>query len=113
MRHARLRFWCDLTVWPLIALACLALWLLIVAPARAAALPKDDPAPVTVWRFYNERTGVHFYTADAAERQYVLANYPNMADEGAAYRALPSPGTDTTPVWRFYNTETGAHFYTA
>jgi uncharacterized protein (DUF1800 family) len=113
MRNARLRFWCDLTIWPLLALACLAVWLLLVAPARAAPLRKDDPSPVTVWRFYNERTGVHFYTADVAERQYVLANYPNMADEGAAYRALPVPGTGTTPIWRFYNTETGAHFYTA
>ena len=88
----------------------------IVAPS-ASATPrvavKADPDPVTVFRFYNRITGVHFYTADPAERALVIASYPNLVDEGAAYRALPSPGTGTTPVYRFYNTATGAHFYTA
>jgi uncharacterized protein (DUF1800 family) len=112
MRHARLRLWCDLTA---CALACLGLWLVLASHALAApGVPtKDDPAPVVVWRFYNQNTGVHFYTADAAERELVLASYPNLIDEGGAYRALPSAGTDTTPFWRFYNTQTGAHFYTA
>jgi uncharacterized protein (DUF1800 family) len=89
----------------LAAVACV----LVLAAVRAWA----DPAPVTVWRFYNKNTGVHFYTADPAERQLVLASYPNLLDEGAAYRALPGAGTGTTPVWRFYNVQTGAHFYTA
>jgi len=85
----------------------------VVLMLAAAAYARADPAPVTVWRFYNKSTGVHFYTADPAERQLVLSSYPNLLDEGAAYRALPGPGTGTTPVWRFYNTQTGAHFYTA
>jgi len=91
----------------LVAAAALLLLLAVSTYARA------DPVPVTVWRFYNTITGVHFYTADLAERALVLANYPNLADEGPAYRALPAAGTGTTPVWRFYNTQTGAHFYTA
>ena len=91
----------------LIAAAALLLLLAVTTYARA------DPAPVTVWRFYNKITGVHFYTADLAERSLVLASYPNLLDEGPSYRALPAPGTGTTPVWRFYNTQTGAHFYTA
>lgn len=84
--------------------------LLLLAVATYA---RADSAPVTVWRFYNKLTGVHFYTADLAERSLVLASYPNLEDEGPSYRALPAPGTGTTPVWRFYNTATGAHFYTA
>lgn len=83
------------------------------APAATRTSAKADPAPVTVFRFYNRVTGVHFYTADLAERQIVLDRYSNLVDEGPAYRALPAPGTGTTPVYRFYNTQTGAHFYTA
>jgi uncharacterized protein (DUF1800 family) len=129
MRQARLRFWCDLTIWPLAALALLGCWLALLsiavqaapqasaasagAIARPAAGAKADPVPVTVWRFYNRITGVHFYTADPAERELVLARYPNLLDEGAAYRALAPGAAESTPVYRFYNTQTGAHFYTA
>jgi uncharacterized protein (DUF1800 family) len=99
-------------------LAVLVVLVTFITGARAAApstaaRKASDPAPVTVWRFYHRITGVHFYTADPAESQIVLASYPNLLDEGAAYRALPSIGTGTTPVYRFYNTQTGAHFYTA
>jgi uncharacterized protein (DUF1800 family) len=83
------------------------------AATSTASRKADDAAPVTVWRFYNRITGVHFYTADPAERQIVLSSYPNLLDEGAAYRALASASAGTAPVYRFYNTQTGAHFYTA
>ena len=56
----------------LLAAAGLLLLLAVASYARA------DPAPVTVWRFYNRITGVHFYTADLAERSLVLANYPDL-----------------------------------
>jgi uncharacterized protein (DUF1800 family) len=90
------------------------------APARAALAPVVVPAPLrpkaadvaTVYRFFNRWTGVHFYTADEAERAHIVATWPQFADEGAAWRALRAPDAGTVPVWRFFNRDTGAHFYT-
>ena len=89
-------------------------------PARAAMGPlkaaRTNAAKaldlVDVFRFYNRATGVHFYTADAAERAHILATWPQFADEGPVWRALGSPDDGSVPVWRFFNRDTGAHFYT-
>jgi uncharacterized protein (DUF1800 family) len=118
MRSRLLRKAPDETRWPWLMLAVLVVLVTFITDAHAAATATasrkaDDPAPVTVWRFYNRITGVHFYTADPTERQIVLSSYPNLLDEGAAYRALAAAGLGTAPVYRFYNTQTGAHFYTA
>jgi uncharacterized protein (DUF1800 family) len=69
-----------------------------------------DASPV--FRFYNSRTGTHFYTISGAERDSVLANYPWFAFEGTVYYGYTSLQPGTTPVYRFYNTKTGTHFYT-
>lgn len=90
------------------------------SPSRAALAPvvvTKSAAPkaldvTEVYRFYNRWTGVHFYTADAAERTFILATWPQFADEGAVWRALRAPDTGSVPVWRFFNRDTGAHFYT-
>jgi len=63
--------------------------------------------PGAVYRFYNEATGVHFYTASIAERDLVIASLSEFSYEGAVFAA---PGGDG--VHRFWNTETGTHFYT-
>lgn len=63
--------------------------------------------PGAVYRFYNEATGVHFYTASVAERDLVITSLSDFAYEGAVFAA---PGG--TGVHRFWNTETGTHFYT-
>ncbi|HET9339996.1 MAG TPA: hypothetical protein VFQ55_13415, partial [Casimicrobiaceae bacterium] len=55
----------------------------VAAPLRPKA---TDVA--TVYRFFNRWTGVHFYTADEAERAHIVATWPQFADEGAAWRAL-------------------------
>ena len=85
-----------------------------------------------VYRFYNQRSGVHFYTPDANERDTVIAgsyaagvNYstltanPSAIDpisggmgyrfEGTAYQALATQGT---PLYRFFNASKGYHFLT-
>jgi uncharacterized protein (DUF1800 family) len=79
-------------------------------PARAAS--NKAVAVTDVYRMFNRATGVHFYTASATERAFVLANWPQFADEGPAWRALASPDAESVPVWRFFNQDTGAHFYT-
>jgi uncharacterized protein (DUF1800 family) len=65
-----------------------------------------------VFRFYNTRTGTHFYTINGAERDSVLNNYPWFAYEGAVFYAYTAPDVGVLPVYRFYNTRTFTHFYT-
>lgn len=67
-----------------------------------------------LYRFYNTRTGSHFYTASAAERDRVISAYAGIYSyEGVAYNVSPTSVSGTTPVYRFYNVVNGTHFYTA
>lgn len=61
-----------------------------------------------VYRFYNPRTGTHFYTGNATERDALAAGTGGLTFEGTAFQSLGSGHS----VWRFFNTQTGAHFYT-
>jgi len=71
-------------------------------------------ATLPVFRFYNVDTQTHFYTASAAERDHVIATYPQFHPEGVAFHAVAADRAGIgTPVWRFFNTSTGTHFYTA
>jgi uncharacterized protein (DUF1800 family) len=74
----------------------------------AAATPS-----VPVFRFYNTQTGTHFYTASPAERDRVVATWPQFAYEGPVFEALPQPEAGSMPVYRFLNARIGTHFYTA
>jgi hypothetical protein len=65
-----------------------------------------------VYRFFNTKTGVHFYTASDSEKVNIVATSPTLKYEGAAFQA--STGTADGPqVFRFYNTDTKTHFFTA
>ncbi len=84
------------------------LWLLFVVapPAYASAL--------NVYRFYNMRTGTHFYTADAAERANVISALRSTYHyDGVAYTVDTASTSLTQDLYRFYNVRTGTHFYTA
>lgn len=65
-----------------------------------------------IYRFYNAKTGAHFFTADTAERDYVIQTLPGFAYEGTAFYAYSADTTGQNPVYRFYNRATAAHFYT-
>jgi hypothetical protein len=68
---------------------------------------------VPLYRFYNLRTGTHFYTADESEKSGILATQASTYHlDGVAYMVASTP-TSSTPVYRFYNVRTGTHFYTA
>lgn len=76
----------------------------------------DDPVQaqadsVAVYRFANLQTGGYFYTASEAEKDLVLAGYPHMRFEDAAFM-LPASGEDLLPVYRFANVETGGYLFT-
>jgi len=68
---------------------------------------------VPLYRFYNMRTGTHFYTASEAEKLNVVATMSSTYHlDGVAY-TVSSYNTSATPVYRFYNVRSGTHFYTA
>lgn len=69
-------------------------------------------ADASVFRFYNPYNNDHFFTANAAEAQGLIANTAmGYAYEGVAFM-LSSDETDQKPVYRFYNAQSGEHFYT-
>ena len=82
----------------------------------AQALPVTAPAyvPQNVYRFFNLRAGVHFYTASEAEKQNVIDTLGGVYRfEGPSYAINLANPNNTLPVYRFFNTKAGVHFYTA
>lgn len=72
--------------------------------------PSFTPAPV--YRFYNFTNNTHFFTDSEAERDHVIATWPNVFSyEGEAY--FTNPSNNTTPLTRLYNKVARSHFYTA
>lgn len=66
-----------------------------------------------IYRFYNEDTGAHFYTASSQERDTIIDLLPNFIFEGNSFGSNVNSSADGIPVCRFYNSQTGFHFYTA
>ena len=66
-----------------------------------------------VYRFFNQNTGVHFYTANVEERNAVQ-ELNNYIFEGASYQSAdPVTGNpEPSAVYRFLNQDTGVHLYT-
>lgn len=70
--------------------------------------------PQNVYRFFNLRAGVHFYTASEAEKQNVIETLGNVYRfEGPAYTINLANPNNTMPVYRFYDIKAGVHLYTA
>ena len=66
---------------------------------------------VPLYRFFNRKTGVHFYTASEAEKANVIATRSDTYTlEGIAY-GVRIDGVGL-PVYRFYVPARDAHFYT-
>jgi protocatechuate 3,4-dioxygenase beta subunit len=78
------------------------------------SLTSDPASLTTVWRFYNFRQGVHFYTASATERDNVQSTLGGTYNyEGPAYTFDGSSPAASQNLYRFYNFRKGVHFYTA
>lgn len=70
------------------------------------------PTVIPIYRFYSRRSGTHFYTPSAEERDIVIARWPDVWQyEGIAYTV--NPARNTQPLYRFYNRANGSHFYTS
>lgn len=72
-----------------------------------------DSAGNTVYRFFNNSTGVHFYTADENERDAVQ-EIDDFSFDGDSYKGVDplSGASEPLPVYRFLNENTGVHLYT-
>ena len=49
----------------------------------------DGASPI--YRFYNSRTGAHFYTVSASERDFVISDYKDFQYEGPVYYVWTAP----------------------
>ena len=95
--------------------------LLVVEGTSEADAPfavSADASPIdtdefSVYRFLNKGNGQHFITAWEFERDYVLANMPNMQYQGETFFAADIPLDGFVPVYRFANLINGSYFYTA
>ncbi|MFP8781073.1 DUF1566 domain-containing protein [Hydrogenophaga sp. RWCD_12] len=83
------------------------------AYASGAVARKALAVRIPVYRFYNGRTGAHFFTTNTTERDTVVATLsPPFSLEGAAFSVASAYSPGLSPVHRFFNTQTGVHFYT-
>jgi hypothetical protein len=64
-----------------------------------------------VYRFFDTKTGDHFYTLSSAEKQQIQATLPAYKYEGVGW-ATPDDGPNTIDVFRFFDTKTSQHFFT-
>jgi ELWxxDGT repeat protein len=73
----------------------------------------DEFIENAVYRFFNNNSGVHFYTASEVERDAVF-ELTNFNYEGASYLGVDSLSgqPEPVPVYRFLNQDTGVHLYT-
>jgi len=67
-----------------------------------------------VYRFWSPVNGKHFYTLNEAERDNLIANYPDFwTYEGPVYHACATAiNANLAPVYRFWSGRLGSHFYT-
>ena len=84
---------------------------------EGVAYQVEDPLTGTnganvVHRFLNQDTGIHVYTIDEVERNFIDDNLTNYQYEGEVFAAYTSQVAGTIPVHRFYNSQIDAHFYT-
>ena len=80
------------------------------------AAPPPEGEDITgispVYRLFNNSTGIHLYTVDENERNFVEENLDNYVSEGTPYYGYDTQVEGTVPLYRFYNASLDAHFYT-
>ena len=72
--------------------------------------------PNPVARFFDSRTGTHFYTASADEAQSVAMNLNYFVKEGSGLNTIAPDAAIVDPnansVYDFFDLQDGTHFYT-
>jgi pimeloyl-ACP methyl ester carboxylesterase len=67
--------------------------------------------PDPVFRFFDTKSGDHFYTTSVTEKAQIQATIPTFTYEGSPWSA-PDGSANTHDVFRFFDTKTGTHFFT-
>jgi hypothetical protein len=65
----------------------------------------------SIFRFFDTKTGDHFYTTSQIEKQQIQSTMPTFNYEGSPW-STPDKGAGTHDVFRFLETKTGTHFLT-
>jgi hypothetical protein len=84
-------------------------------PAFRAAATALLPGMTPVYRLWSDKGLDHFYTADAAEKDTLLRDYPDVwTYEGVAFYAWPAgqQPKEAVPVYRLYKQTDNTHLYT-
>lgn len=72
------------------------------------------PLFVVVHRFYSPVFRGHFYTIDNAEKDAIIARWPDVwSYEGTRFTALSAQVRAAIPVYRFWSERLHGHFYTS
>ena len=77
--------------------------------------PTTDSSAEPVYRFYDDSTNSHFYTATLAEVHQIQATLPNYLLDGVAFYVDPTQQAGDVAMYRYYDTSgigAGEHFYT-
>jgi hypothetical protein len=86
----------------------------VTTPVASAGVKSAVAGATAVYRFWSPVYEGHFYTADPAERDRVIATWPTIWHyEGIAYSAFTTQVSGTVPLYRFWSTRYNGHFYTA
>jgi hypothetical protein len=71
------------------------------------------PGTLPVYRFWSDLYLGHFYTISEADRDYIMATWPDVWQyEGIAWYANTTQVPGTLPVYRFWSDLYLGHFYT-
>ena len=84
--------------------------------ARGSLDPNDPHNYITpLYRFYRAGNDSHFFTANEAEKNNIIATQPAnfWVYEGISQRVLHSQVPNAVPVYRMFNRISKSHFYTA
>ena len=82
-----------------------------LAPTTTPGTP-STVTRIPIYRFYNTSNGTHFFTANAAERDSIIANLRNFQYENIGFYAATQSTGSPDAVYRFFNTASSSHFFT-
>lgn len=79
------------------------------------AVKTTGVALTAVYRFWSDALQTHFYTRSVAERDSIIARYPERIwrYENVAFGAFATQAPGTVAVYRFWSDTGQSHFYTA
>ena len=75
--------------------------------------PGADPSAVPVYRFFDTKTGTHFFTSSQSEESNLVKTRPDLVLEQTTFYEHATAQAGDVPVFRFFDKTDGTHFYTS